>query len=312
MKKHIFQILFQSYTNKRMPYRVRGGKILGIGGEGCVYGPAFDNDSEYVTKVLNSKSANAEAETSLFLNELDPSGLYGNYVVSRDCDISMYIPRLKTEFRADPTVNRLQFCEKMAKSPKGYCALKVKKFTSDLYDYNGSLTKAELLQAWINIFEAFKFINNNFVAHLDVKRENMAYQATNDKKHAFILSDWGFSKFLKTCSQVNTVFNEFRNRVIQVGDGYTPWNPNVKSPIVTDFTCEQKRNFLFLNDISAAAQAMVQFIRQTMIPKRLGQRADYEMLFMLADRIYDNLIDFVDTPSYEVADLFIEELRRLM
>jgi hypothetical protein len=264
-----------------------------------------------VTKVLNKESAKAESETSLFLNELDPEGLYGNYVVEQNCDVSKYLNRLKQEFKMDSTKDRLWFCESMSKRPKEFCALKVKKFTSDLYDYDGTLTRTQLLQAWINIFEAFKFINRNNVAHLDVKLENMAYQGTNDATHAFILSDWGFSKFLSTCNQVEKVFTEFRNRVLRISD-YTPWNRNFTSSETVNYSCNQKRNLLFLNDIAAAGIAMVKFIRTYMIPKRLGTRSDYGNIFMLAERVYNTLLDFVDTPSNEVADLYIQELRKLI
>jgi len=300
---------------------IHGGKLIGVGGYGCVFAPSLISETkDYVTKILEKEDAEKESKISMFLEPLDPEGLYGSYVKSRSCNTKKFITKIREELTT-MTDSELQAigasrydCQSILRKPNAYCILEIPKYTHDLDNYVPPMRTTDMMIGFLNLFRGLQFLHGNFVIHCDIKLNNLAYQDRNPMKHAFVFADWGLSKRVQTCEEVDAAYESFptSNR------RYISWNPALFRPETKSLTCDQKRNLLFLNDVNALALSLYEFLEY--LYKRVPERSIPKLRFtelrksidMLARRLDSQLLVYVNVKSNDMIDLFINQLVKVI
>jgi len=286
---------------RRKIQSIKGGRLIGVGGYGCVFKPSFQSNSDSsVTKILLKEDADIEYNISNYLYQFDRNGLYGSYITTKTCNTKDFVDRVFYELQST-TKQELKGlkakpddCQDILRNPDMYCVLDIPTYTHDLDDYVPSLTKQEILTAWQNLFRALVWVHNHGVVHLDIKPNNIAYQASNPVQHCFIFADWGLSSRVDDC------------------DGLDYTDPDHPAfPLKSEYSCAQVRNLLFMYDILSLGQTLEDFLEYYAKSTRLISAKSIVPITIINNRLDDDLLSFVSENEMDLVDLYIRELEDL-
>jgi serine/threonine protein kinase len=194
----------------------KGGKLLGEGAYGCVFSPSLcSGDPAKVTKVFQTDvEADAEMEQGQALIALDPEQKYFLYPTEGErCDIredqldnenkcklfqtlggtSEFNPFQEQSSKRAWTPSPLQ----LAKKPRvqKFPAVEMRKGEDELGVYvktlKTKLTRGQLLEMCMNIFEGVKLLQTHGKMHFDIKPQNIMVVKDGDAKFSTRLIDFG-------------------------------------------------------------------------------------------------------------------------
>lgn len=249
---------------------VRGGKVIGEGGQGCVISPAWDssNASNEVTKIASRSTTQKETEISTVLRKIDPEQLYGIYALG-DAVCGPIDPKklAKEKIVPDDRENASKCANLAARSEKrkDVCFATYPKYMQDV-DLSGkrlTLTSTQMFNAIVHIWMALAFLHEHHVIHGDIKGPNLAVV-----KHAgvptFVFADWGWSALTDTLEQAESALESMKSVAAEyIASHYNPSSNGIWSPkLLTENprTLKAIRNLLEFNDVFSLAYFMIDFV----------------------------------------------------
>ena len=223
---------------------IQGGKIIGSGGQACIFSPAFESADakSYVTKVMSSGSSLSEWSVANELMEFDPKEKYGVYVRGlRDCDITR-----KKLLDEGLDVSNDKKCKEIGKTvqsePHSYCAITIPLYKHDL-ETIPNMAQKTILKNILGLWRGLIFYHDHFIVHGDIKAPNIALY-----KNRFVFADWGWAANIATNSEATVLITKMRQFPDYTPKKYGGESNGIWAPLIFDRSLNTTR-LLFFNDI---------------------------------------------------------------
>jgi serine/threonine protein kinase len=197
---------------------MRGGKLLGKGGYGCVFSPAIRCKGhtvpmpDTVSKVMSEEDAKEEYKIHTMIRSIDGRK---RFFVTTDME-----PCLIEQTAEEAIENPIQGCVKPDKVTKIMPQIMVLQLPhgGESWDTFVPADTMTFFRSWIHLFEAVEQLHRYEMAHMDLKFENIV---TNDRYQNRLI-DFGFA-FSPDSFQETIEYMELFTRV-----NYYPWPYEVK------------------------------------------------------------------------------------
>jgi serine/threonine protein kinase len=204
---------------------MNGGKVLGVGGQGCIYSPAFSsrNPDKFVTKVASKDNSIDELTVAEYLKEKDPNEKYGVYPFgAQKVNTSKVRKELKSAARTNISKGDLKLCLRSVEDPSQFLQYLVPRYTHDLYRFYPNIAKKDVMDSLLFLLHCIYFLHTNYVVHLDVKLGNVAYSNDKPNNMSFRLADFGWSEIIETEEEVDEVFEFIQKNYSSDTDVWSP------------------------------------------------------------------------------------------
>lgn len=274
-------------TCKQMTFKqiLRGGKIVGEGGQACVIKPAIDGRENSVTKVESKSSSQSETRVSYFLRQNDPDGRYGIYSYTKDPNCKINSSKLLIREGALDSKKKKSKCIEIALNTKdkSYCAFTMQEYTHDLDTLPKKESLNNMFKGLLNLWQGLEFFHSLNVIHGDIKLANIAYRAKYSRKpEIFAFADWGWSIHMKTVRDARGRLNQmlqYRDYAGDMSGGiWSPfmWSPEAKqvSPI----------DLLKYNDVYSLALMTKDFFNDLLYERKL-KKSMFNSVYLELERI---------------------------
>ena len=232
---------------------ILGGRVLGEGGQACIFYPALFGPSKnaHVTKLTTEADAKSEYKISQMLKAIDTKSQYGIYASSMvECNLrrgriyTQIVKFLRTA--RNPETSR---CGRLAQLmiTNGAilaCAVNYPKYLHDL-DAPLRANMTRIAAGFTNLCRGLEAMHAHNIIHGDIKEANVGVTKTT-----FKFADFGFAYKLSDCESINTAFARmYRDRRYvpeQYGGDY-----GIRTPLIWNVgsDCAQRRDVLLFNDI---------------------------------------------------------------
>jgi len=199
---------------------IRGGKVIGSGGFGCIFNPALEclgadetKPQNSITKLMKKKYAiNEYKEVAQYLHQLKKIPNYENYFLVNNftlCDPKPLTSSDLEDFdKKCKALTKNGFTKKNVNSKLG----KLKAITMpyggvDVYDYveasHMNYSKLRMLNRHLHelFIHGILPMNQEGVYHCDIKDSNILVETINDVEIQTRLIDWGLSTSIVTKTQ---------------------------------------------------------------------------------------------------------------
>jgi len=269
--------------------KIRGGAIIGEGGQGCIYSPAWTSATpdDDVLKFSRARSAKQEHMIASKLASLDPTETFGIYVKGPlNCNVptSKMVEQGLKDYPGDT-------CQEIAQQnnyPGAVCAITITKYLGDL-EKIPEAHFTTIFKGFQHLWKCLMFLQENDYVHSDIKAGNIAFT----KSGTFVLADWGWATSLTNCDDVVLQIEKMLPNEYYASDPYGtgPWCPLLfdlwkKKSLPRE--CEKLRQLLFFNDVFGLSKFQVNAMLTIDSMGFLSDR--YEKL--------NNLFEEVNTTKY--------------
>jgi len=267
---------------------MKGGKIVGEGGQACVIKPALDGKQNHVTKIEGHNSSITETEISYFLSKHDPKGHYGIYSYTSKPNCAIDASKLVIKEGALDIKKKDSKCREIAnkvKSSSGhekkYCAFSMEAYTHDLDTIPDEPLKAIYLGV-TNLWDALELYHSLDVIHGDIKLPNAAYRKKfSGKPYMFAFADWGWSSRMRTSAEANTQLKQ----MLQYRD-YASDQDGIWAPVLWNASVRRKfsaKQLLKYNDVHSMALMTADLMRKLIDARKVREADVRQVLFQLND-----------------------------
>ena len=271
---------------------LRGGKVIGQGGQACVLRPSVERSlkqpNNFVTKIERAHSARAETTVALQLARLDPQARYGIYATGApDCMLDVPVLLRAEGVRASKSSG--DKCEEIAASRKGeYCAFSMPVFKHDLDGRLPRVAIKALLAGLLNLWHGLVFFHSHDIVHGDIKGPNIAYRAVKGPS-ALAFTDWGWSANISDCRAALGWLESMKDHRI-----YTPTefggDRGIWAPIMWETKnpdCNMAKKLLKFNDAFSLAYMQMDVVRVLLHNKKVSEAKGQALHAALKNIVYN-------------------------
>lgn len=270
---------------------MRGGSIIGEGGQACILRPAVQtnlkNSSKYVSKIALKSDIIVESTVGLKLSKIDPKGIYGIYPSSKmDCNIDA--PLLLLNEGIQPSKQSKSKCSQIAASKCGeYCALTFKSFDYDLETQMPDLSSKEMLACLLHLWKGLVMMHANNIVHGDIKTSNIAFRSDRKGPLRFAFTDWGWSGYIYKTQVAKCLLQEMTRH-----PSYRPTefggNKGIWAPILWNCSNDySEQDLLKFNDVFSMSYMQMDIIKEMKRKKQIPI-SSFKILYQaLKDIVYN-------------------------